>query len=170
MPGMGGIEATRRLRELGSAGRVVVIAVSASVFGHHREECVAAGADDFLGKPFRLEELLELLCRYLGLEPVHDGEAATPGGPPARDGVPAGDRPPVAALPPDVLVGLLEHARRGDIRQVLEHAGRIAAGDPRHAAFAGELEALARTFQVNKLCQTLERELAAQPPPRGPDR
>jgi PAS domain S-box-containing protein len=154
MPGMSGLEATRRLRDLDTGRRLVVIAVSASVFGHHREECIAAGADDFLPKPFRLEQLLDLLCQHLGLEPVHDAEPAE-----ATSGLAADGGAPTTLVfpPPHVLAPLLEHAQRGDIKQVLEHAGQIEAGDLRYGPFVSELRALAQRFQVNKLCRFLEK-------------
>lgn len=149
MPGMGGLEATRRLRALPGGRRLVIVAISASVFGHHRAECIAAGADDFLAKPLRLERLLELLCGLLELEPVR--EESTPVTPPAAA------TPASLVFPPaEVLAPLLEQARRGAIEQVLEHALRIEAGDPRYQPFAGELRALAEAFQVKRLCQFLE--------------
>jgi PAS domain S-box-containing protein len=150
MPGISGLEATARLRRLDAGRRLVVIAVSASVFGHHREECIAAGADDFLAKPFRLERLLDLLCRHLGLEAVHD--AAPVSGPAAHEASPTA----LAFPPPDVLAPLLEQAQRGDIKQVLEYAEQIEADDARYAPFARELRGFAERFQMNKLCQFLE--------------
>jgi CheY-like chemotaxis protein len=158
MPGMSGFEAARRLRAMDGGRRLVIIAVSASVFGHHREECIAAGADDFLPKPLRLERLLDLLCRLLGLEPVREeqgqGRAAQPAREPARSAA-------IVFPPADVLAPLLEQARRGNIKHVLEHAGRIEAGDARYRLFAGELRALAEGFQVKKLCQFLEERRLA---------
>jgi signal transduction histidine kinase/FixJ family two-component response regulator len=155
MPGMDGLEATRRLRALEGGRRLVIIAVSASVFGHHRDECLAAGADDFLAKPFQVDRLLDLLCRHLGLEPVH--EAPSP-----ADARPATGAASSLVFPsPDVLASLLAHARRGDIREVLEHAGRLETEDARYRAFAGELRGLAQRFQVKKLCQFLQDAGAA---------
>jgi CheY-like chemotaxis protein len=144
MPGMSGLEATRRLRALEIGSRLVVIAVSASVFGHHRDECIAAGADEFLAKPFRLERLIDILCRHLALEPVHEAEDAPP---------------PSTALvfpSPDVVAPLLEQARRGNVRNVLDRAAALEAD---FAPFVHEVRALARSFQVKKLCQFLENGL-----------
>jgi CheY-like chemotaxis protein len=143
MPGLSGLETTRRLRELEPGRRLVVIAVSASVFGHDRDECIAAGADDFLAKPFRLERLLEMLSHHLALEPVYAEDASA-------------DSADVVFPAPDVVAELLEHARRGDIKQVLERAGRIEAADARHRAFVRDVRALAEQFQVKRLCLFLE--------------
>jgi PAS domain S-box-containing protein len=143
MPGLSGLETTRRLRGLERGRRLVVIAVSASVFGHDRDECITAGADDFLAKPFRLEQLLEMLSHHLALEPVY-AEAASE------------DAADLVFPPPDVVAELLEHARRGDIKQVLERAGLIEAADARHRAFVKAVRALAERFQVKRLCLFLE--------------
>ncbi|PYO00084.1 MAG: serine/threonine protein kinase, partial [Candidatus Rokuibacteriota bacterium] len=143
MPGLSGLEVLQRLRASHAGSRLVVIAVSASVFGHHREECIAAGADDFLPKPFRVERLLDLLCRHLGLEAIH-AEAEE-------------ERAADLIFPPaDVLTQLLAQARRGDIKQVLERAGRVEASDARYRPFVRELQELAGRFQVKRLCQFLE--------------
>ena len=151
MPGVNGLEGTRRLRALEPRRALAVIAISASVFGHHRDECIAAGADDFLAKPFRLEQLLDVLCRHLSLMPIHD-EAPVPA-------ASSPDGPPAALIfpPPEVLGPLLAQAQRGDIRQVLEQAIRIEHGDVRYASFVAELRGLAQRFQVNKLCEFLEK-------------
>jgi len=66
MPGMDGLEACRTLRRNGS--RVPVLMLTARTQVEDRVEGLDAGADDYLTKPFALEELLArvraLLRRY----------------------------------------------------------------------------------------------------------
>ena len=85
MPGMGGLEAIRRWRAREPQRRIPIVAVSASAFEDDRRQALAAGASDFLGKPFRESELLEKLRAGLGIEYVYlaatPREAAEPGGP-----------------------------------------------------------------------------------------
>ncbi|HEX5371832.1 MAG TPA: ATP-binding protein [Aquabacterium sp.] len=68
MPVLDGIEATRRLRahenEVGCPN-VPVIALTANAMPQDRQRCAAAGMDDHLAKPFRMEELREVLVRHL---------------------------------------------------------------------------------------------------------
>jgi CheY-like chemotaxis protein len=59
MPNMGGIEACRLIRTLGYRG--VIIAISGNVIHEDVQEFLAAGADHFLGKPFKLDQLQALL-------------------------------------------------------------------------------------------------------------
>ncbi|MCB9682975.1 MAG: response regulator [Alphaproteobacteria bacterium] len=63
MPGMDGLEATRRLRELDLPRRPYVVALTAGVLPGDREKCVKAGMDDFVAKPVNMEELAGALQR-----------------------------------------------------------------------------------------------------------
>ncbi|MCP9834552.1 MULTISPECIES: ATP-binding protein [unclassified Cyanobium] len=63
MPGLDGIAATRQLREDGFSD-VYIIALTAYSFDSHRQECEAAGMNDFLSKPLRLADLCAALNRY----------------------------------------------------------------------------------------------------------
>jgi signal transduction histidine kinase/CheY-like chemotaxis protein len=51
LPGVDGLEATRRIRALGAAGRVRIVALTANAFAEDRTEAEAAGMDGFLTKP-----------------------------------------------------------------------------------------------------------------------
>jgi len=64
MPTMDGLEATRRIRQRWLEGRRPhVIAATANAMREEREACLAAGMDDYLSKPIRMEELAAALGR-----------------------------------------------------------------------------------------------------------
>lgn len=64
MPFLDGREATMEIRRLeGWAGQVPIVAFTASVMTHETRQCFEAGMDDFIGKPFRMDQLVEK-CRY----------------------------------------------------------------------------------------------------------
>ena len=64
MPEMNGLDATRIIKEVDHD--TPVIALSAYAFEDNIREAKAAGCDDFLAKPFRVEDLLATIERYLG--------------------------------------------------------------------------------------------------------
>lgn len=68
MPNLDGYETTRRIRdsERGSDRHLPIVAVTAHAMKGDRERCVAAGMDDYLAKPFKVEQLAEILERWLG--------------------------------------------------------------------------------------------------------
>lgn len=68
MPRMNGIDALKQIRSGAEKSEVPVIAVTASVFPEFREKAIAAGFSDFLGKPFRVAELMRVIARHLDLE------------------------------------------------------------------------------------------------------
>lgn len=71
MPGMDGFEATRRIREAESASgaaRTPVVALTAHALAGYREQCLQAGMDDYLTKPFPAAALRDLLGRWLAAD------------------------------------------------------------------------------------------------------
>jgi PAS domain S-box-containing protein len=68
MPEMDGLEATRRLcAQLDATHRPRIIAMTANAMQGDREMCLAAGMDDYLSKPIRVEELVKALSRAQAL-------------------------------------------------------------------------------------------------------
>lgn len=67
MPVMDGITATKKMREIETTteDRVPIIAITANALAGDRDHCLAAGADDYLSKPFQVEELVERIKSLL---------------------------------------------------------------------------------------------------------
>ena len=80
MPEMGGFETTQAIRERETyegLPRTIIIAVTANVMQGVREECTAAGMDDYLSKPINVSLLRQMLLKWM--EPVtHSVEDKNP--------------------------------------------------------------------------------------------
>jgi len=138
MPGMDGLEAIRRLRAREPQRRIPIIAVSASTFEDDRGQALAAGASDFLGKPFRESDLLEKLRAGLGIEYVYlagtPREAAEPGVP---DEAPAGSGR--LLLPAKTVEQLRRAAAGADYGRIIEILDEMASAAPEAATALREI-------------------------------
>jgi two-component system, sensor histidine kinase len=76
LPGIDGIETTRRIRKQLAGRPLKIIALTANASTDMREACIAAGMDDFLSKPVRFELLAGLLQRNLSEQPAAEHPAA----------------------------------------------------------------------------------------------
>jgi CheY-like chemotaxis protein len=76
MPGMDGLEAVRRIRELEDGQDVKIAAVTASILADQRNEMLAAGMDDFVRKPYRPADIFDCMARHLGVRYVRAGDAS----------------------------------------------------------------------------------------------
>ncbi|MBF0237112.1 MAG: response regulator [SAR324 cluster bacterium] len=65
MPVMGGYEATRLIRKIPQFKDLPVIAMTAHAMTGAREECLAAGMNDYVSKPIDPEELFKVLENWL---------------------------------------------------------------------------------------------------------
>jgi len=65
MPGKDGLEVCRALKQDPATAPIKVIIVTAKAQGRDREAGLEAGADEYITKPFRLNELLEKIEKNL---------------------------------------------------------------------------------------------------------
>jgi CheY-like chemotaxis protein len=82
MPDMDGYEATRRLRAQFPATTLPIIAMTANVMPADREQALASGMNDHVGKPFDLDQLVAAILRHTArppqakMEPLAQAEPA----------------------------------------------------------------------------------------------
>ena len=83
MPELDGYSATAQIRERehafaasgGKSARLPIIAMTANVMAHDRAKCLAAGMDDYVGKPVEVAQLKAAITRALGGSPAEPAPA-----------------------------------------------------------------------------------------------
>jgi CheY-like chemotaxis protein len=72
MPEVSGYEATRQIREMerGTGRHMPIIAMTAFAMADDRERCLAAGMDNYISKPIKIRELIQLVATVVGPRPV----------------------------------------------------------------------------------------------------
>jgi CheY-like chemotaxis protein len=79
MPILDGYETTRILRQReGANAHTTVIAMTANALKGDRDKCIAAGMDDYISKPVNLDDLADVLNRWVPLPVESNGSSAEP--------------------------------------------------------------------------------------------
>lgn len=159
MPGIDGLEATRRIRALEGGDGVRIVALSASVMPEERAALTIAGCDEFAPKPIRLDVVLEVAQRLLNVRMVR-GAGAAPA-PAARRDVDGLDHAALAALD----VAVRDDLRRAVVSlQAAEIARSINGVEALNARLAAQLRERASDLKYTALLQALrEADEAAVP-------
>ena len=154
MPVLDGLEATRRLRSLREVKDVVVIAISASVSDQKKQESLVAGCNAFLAKPFRVEDLLDLIQLHLKLEWIYQEEQGKlpVGSQSSRSG------PMIPPLPGE-LAELYNIAMIGQITKLRKYVDHLEATDPKYLPFAAKIRQLAKEFRIEEIQEFIQHYL-----------
>ena len=78
MPVMDGFESIRRIRTLPNGDDAAIIAVTASVLGEDKKRVIDAGANAFIRKPFREQELFSAMGKYSGISYRYEAQSMEP--------------------------------------------------------------------------------------------
>jgi hypothetical protein len=132
------------------------VAVSASAFEEDRERALADGCDDFVRKPFRAEELYEMLTKHLGVRFIYKEPASSP----AVTSLPGGElavkspaMPDLSGLPRALVAELRKATILADTRRLLSAIDQVGGFD---SALADELRSRARQFDYRSILSLID--------------
>ena len=158
MPVMDGYEATKQIKAHLKGQSTTIIALTANAFEEDRKMVLSAGCNDFVGKPFREEVLLEKVSQHLGVVYVYEEENLK---------TEAGSETTVEILTDVELKSYLEQMPSEWVAQ-LHYASHQGSDDQifdllkqvpsNQVALANALRNLANDFQFLKIIQLLPSE------------
>jgi signal transduction histidine kinase/DNA-binding response OmpR family regulator len=156
MPVMDGLEAARRIKKSEAGRSTPIAALTAHALEEEKEVILAVGCDDFVSKPYRLQEILEVMAAHLGVRYVYaktDKEAELVE--PDVDLLPE----QLATLPGDLLGQLNQAVVELDEERILALIEKVKTID---APMATVLETYVEKFALSSLLDLLEKNRATQ--------
>lgn len=145
MPGMDGIEATQLLRQTCPAG-TTIIGISASAFEKEKQHFLDSGINAFIAKPFREQELFDVLARHAGV--VFETEAIPPTATDNRADV---EQPTLEKVPAVWREAFTQALVQGSITRLRRMGEEAKAFDPILSAFVLDHAALYDLDALKKL-------------------
>jgi CheY-like chemotaxis protein len=139
----------RRIRAQCGEQRPKIVMLTADVLNESRQEALAAGADDFLAKPYEEDDLYATLERHLGIRFAREETSVATTPPAASDLTPAD----LAGLSAAVRTELVMAAVSLNHERIIAALGRVAA---ENAELAARLRRVAESMDYQQLWRILE--------------
>ncbi len=116
---------------------------------------LSSGCDDFMRKPFRAEEIFEMLKKYLGVRFIYANDQLRAAGQANKARSELEDLPSaISKLPATLVAQLRERVELGDMAQINESIAEIRQI---HPALAETLSHLTYQFEYDRLLSLLRR-------------
>lgn len=149
---LAGMEAaTWRTLKRGGRGGPKIVSYSATAFEHERTAIDAAGFDDALTKPFRIERIVDCLMRLLGVEFHTRPDEVVAARPGTRS---EGLGPELTPALADAVRAAAEIGAMAELRAALDAIGRLG---PAGGELAAQLRVLADRFDTEGVLRLLAR-------------
>jgi PAS domain S-box-containing protein len=157
MPVMDGYEAIRRLKADETTADIPVIAITAVVFELDVNNMFDAGADSFIGKPFRPEEIFEVLGKTLQLEYVYaDKKGTDTESRKVKTEDMALTSKEMARLPGELIQAVKDALEIGDVQEMEKLGPKIQTVD---AGVARKIHALVKRYDYDAVLRVIPQWL-----------
>lgn len=127
MPVMDGYEAIRTIRRMPGGKDVMIFSITASVFEEDKHNIFESGADEFIMKPFREEDIYQKITDRMGIKFTYRCEKKEGAGITANEILTA---EAIAALPPEMAERTRMALLNGDIQAIEEEFSALQGKDP----------------------------------------
>ena len=144
MPDMDGLETTRQIRRMPNGRFLPIIALSANLNVGVQKECLIAGCDGYLPKPFEAGAILEALQQHLPLQWLYVDEDAQ------------SESQELVFPPKEDMDVMLKFSMYGDIGGVRRCLVALGEKGDQYAPFIAELNQLVAEYKMHEIQQYLQ--------------
>ncbi|MDM8521113.1 GAF domain-containing protein [Anaerolineales bacterium HSG6] len=145
MTDLDGLSMTRQIRQHPEIKDVIIIASSASTTEADEEESLAAGCNDFIGKPVNFKHLIKVLKQFLNI--------TTPSQKAPPEILP---KQPLVIPSSQIIDLLIDLTKRGDIQEIRDQVIALRKSDQKFIPFSDKIFKLAKNFRINDIEHFLE--------------
>ncbi len=162
MPVMDGFEFTRQVRNITPLKELPIITASASVFEYAQEKSTEVGCNDFVPKPIRAEELIQLLGVHLdivwkyNLDHEEDGKNVVDNRVETESNPSEFSEDETYPLSLEQAEILLDLGMQGDIYGCMDYAKNLSQTCEQLKPFANKIIQLAQNIDSDKICELVQ--------------
>ncbi|MDM8547314.1 response regulator [Candidatus Venteria ishoeyi] len=159
MPGMNGLLATQKIREIPELHQTRIIMISADAFPGTRQRSLDAGCDDYLSAPVKTNKLLNMIAQHLQLkwyyhdEIMDEFEVLESKSKSAQNNI-------IPSI--DLLTRLYQFAIIGDIESITRQLKELQKANPQLSEFSQALLQLADRCEIQRIRDMLKLHLTEQ--------
>jgi two-component system, chemotaxis family, sensor kinase Cph1 len=148
MPVMNGFEFVIKIRLEEKETHLPIIALTASAFDENRNEMLKAGMDDYIRKPFKIQEIFDVLQTFLHVQYVYCDDKVK-----AEVKIGKVTTESLACIPKNLIRRMHESALKADLDMLLEIIGETAQLSPELSISLREMAKKYRYGELIKLFQ-----------------
>jgi PAS domain S-box-containing protein len=149
MPVMDGYQATCQIKKIPELKQTIIVAISASAFQSHQEQCQKAGCDDFIAKPIHTETLLNCLKKHFQTT-EQDIKQDIPDS--SQEASYLQKKPTVEQA--TILFNL---TLRGDIDGIIEYVDKLEQLEPQLTVFIEQIKRLVKELKIKRIRQIVQQ-------------
>lgn len=151
MPVMDGLQASRYIKETEAGKSTVIVALTAHALEEEREQILEAGCDDFVRKPFREQEIFEVMAGHLSLKYVYEEE------PEEAEPLIVDEAKAVKMPSQAVLEQIIQHAERGEFTRLGRILDELETEDATYSGFCDRIRAYAKKYDDEGIIKYINR-------------
>lgn len=149
MPEMDGFQLATAIRKRDDLTDMVIIAISASAYKEIEKKSLAAGCDDFIAKPFDVEEILQLVGSHLNLKWNYE----------ETEKKIQLNRETFQALihdiPERLRTNIIEACKLGNPKKALSYIAELEKSDEKFLPLTDQIRKRLKEFKFNEIISTL---------------